>query len=68
MKNYIVYNNQTGEILRTGRCVDKVFELQTIESNQSVKIGQANDIYQKIINDKITNKTQEEIDAIELEK
>lgn len=47
MKQYIVYSSDTGEILRTGRCLDKVFELQAGDG-ESVISGQANDEHDKI--------------------
>ena len=47
MKKYIVYDKKTGEILSTGQCVDKVFELQTKEG-EAVLEGIADDSTEKV--------------------
>lgn len=61
MKHFIVYNRQ-GKILRTGTCQKSTLLLQAQEG-EFVMEGLANDVTQKIVNNKIINKTTEEIKA-----
>lgn len=63
MKAFIVYNVVTGKILRTGTCPDVDFELQAQAPNERIFEGKANDITQKIINEKVVDKTFEEIEV-----
>lgn len=58
---YIVYNN-SGEILRTGYCPNNMLLLQAYR-NESVIEGKADDLTQKIVNNKVVDKTQAQIDA-----
>ena len=72
MKKFIVFNNLTGKILRTGSCSDNNFLLQA-QLNETVIEGEANDVTQKVVVTgygeyeapvmAITDKTQAEIDA-----
>jgi hypothetical protein len=62
MKKFIVYS-PTGEILRTGICPDRMVKLQA-HGNELVIEGLANDIEHRIVEGKITRKTDEEIIAI----
>lgn len=55
MKKYTVYNEE-GTILRRGQCVDKVFHLQAIYSNEFVMEGFGDDITEKIQFDVVTGK------------
>lgn len=62
MKHFIIYN-ESGKILRTGRCQDKTFELQRSSDDELIMEGQANDRTQKIVDKKIIDKTTEELEA-----
>lgn len=58
MKNYIVYDKNTGEILRTGLCPVSMFSIQAIEPDDKVIEGVANDITQRIniVTEAVVNK------------
>jgi len=60
MKNYVVYNKLTGEILRTGICSDESIELQALDKETVIE-GIANDITQKIVDGIIIDKSPDEI-------
>lgn len=62
MKNFIVHDIN-GNILRTGSCPDDMMEIQAGQG-ELVMEGKANDIEDKIVEGKITRKTEAEIDAI----
>ena len=36
MKSYIVYNNKSGEIIRTGQCQDDALSIQAVSDDESV--------------------------------
>ena len=61
MKVFTVYDNN-GKILRGGFCSDLDF-LKQANDGEFVMEGRADDVTQKIIDGKIFNKTQEEIEA-----
>lgn len=61
MKKYIIYNI-AGKILRTGVCSDTSFGLKA-KMGEFIMRGTADDVTQKIINDKVVNKTPKEIEA-----
>ena len=46
--NFIVYNNETGEILRTGACPESMVKIQIIKDNENIIEGIANDICDQI--------------------
>jgi len=60
MKRYIVHNPK-GKILRGGTCPDEMFKEQA-GPGEFVLEGIANDVTQKIVNDKVVNKTLYEIE------
>ena len=60
MIRFIVYKNT--KILRTGHCPASMIAAQA-GIGESVIEGTANDIRQKIIDDRVVNKSQAEIDA-----
>jgi len=62
MKNYIVYNVQTGIIVKTGICSDSNFARQA-EKGQKVIEGEASDVRQKVVDNVVVDKTPEEIEA-----
>lgn len=43
MKDFVVYDKNTGNILRTGKCADKLLEKQKMFDNESVLEGVADD-------------------------
>ena len=59
--HFIVYNTN-GKILRTGSCQDHMLQKQA-RINEFVIEGKADDAKQKIVNGKVVDKTQGEIDA-----
>lgn len=59
--DYIIYD-KTGTILRTVDCPPVVAAMQAKEGEFIIK-GRANDLTQKIVGDKIVDKTPEEIEA-----
>lgn len=59
MKNYIIYNNN-GKILRIGSCSDDCFNLKA-QKDELIIEGSADDCTQKVVNDKVVDKTPEEI-------
>lgn len=61
MKRFVIYN-KAGKILRVGTCQNMDFELQAHE-NEFIMEGEANDALQKIVDNKIVDKTPEEIEA-----
>ena len=61
MINYIVYNS-IGEILRTGMCSNKDFELQAGDG-EFVLEGTADTRYQVVINGNVVSKSQSDIDS-----
>jgi len=61
MKNFIRYD-AIGKILSTGTCQDHMIQIQA-KSGEFVLEGEADDAKQKIIDGKVVNKTEEEIDA-----
>lgn len=52
MKNYIVYNKKTGDILRTGCCPSSMLSIQANEEDAEVIEGIARDNEHKIVNKK----------------
>ena len=60
MKNYIVYD-ENDEILRTGYCGDKDFPREAVNAGERVLEGKANDVTQKVVDEKVVDKTPEEI-------
>jgi hypothetical protein len=61
MKNFIIFNNLTGDIIRQGHCPDCDFDLQVINDNEAIIEGTA-DAYRQMINPKeviIIDKTEE---------
>jgi len=61
MNPYIVYNT-AGKILRTGSCPASMLEMQAHPGEKVIE-GRANDYYQKMVGDKVVDKTPEEIEA-----
>ena len=59
--HFIVYNTN-GKILRTGSCQDHMLKKQA-RINEFVIEGKADDAKQKIVNGKVADKTQAEIDT-----
>lgn len=59
--NYIVYNAK-GKILRRVQCPPALSLLQA-KDDEYVMEGIANDVTQKIVNDKVVDKTPEEIEV-----
>jgi len=59
--------DKSGRILRTGGCPRDIFELQA-HKDEFIIEGTANDVTQKIVDGKVTNKTSEEIEAEKLPK
>jgi len=49
MKSYIVYNNSTGQILRTGACPDDMVSIQKLSIEEDVIEGEAHDLTQYVI-------------------
>jgi len=69
MKHYIVYNKTTGQIIRTGSCPSSMLSIQAHDGEgELVMEGQANDEYERIVDGKVTRKTDEEIALIEAAK
>lgn len=64
MINYIVYNS-IGEILRTGMCSNKDFELQAGDGEFAVE-GTADPRYQKVQDGVVVSKSQSEIDSFNI--
>ena len=64
MKNFIVYDSQTGTIKRCGLCQDIDFKLQ-IRDGESIMEGSANDDTQKV--DLKTNTIVSRTDIVERE-
>jgi len=62
MKNYIVYETDTGKIVRTGQCTNTMFSAQA-GVGEDVLEGTASDIIQKVVDGKVVDKTPEEIEA-----
>ena len=62
MSNYTVFDPSTGKILRSGTCQSRDVVLQA-NHGETVIQGEADDIKQKVVDGKIANKTQAEIDA-----
>lgn len=62
MKHFIVYKIDTGRIQRTGSCPDNMVEKQA-GPGEAVFEGKANDVTQKIVNGRVIDKTQQEIEA-----
>lgn len=48
MKNFIIYNKNTGEILRTGSCPKSMIKIQASNKNDAVIEGKADDICDQI--------------------
>ena len=57
--SYIIYN-EAGEILRTVRCSPALSKIQA-KKGEFIMEGTADDSTQKIVRDKVVNKTPEEI-------
>jgi hypothetical protein len=41
--NYVVYDKQTGNILRTGSCPREMANIQSVGDNEAILEGEAND-------------------------
>ena len=66
MKYYFVYNVVTGKIVSTGSCSDRSFALQKeVREKGDLKFmeGQVDQVRQKVVEGKVVDKTQVEIDA-----
>ncbi len=59
---YVVWDLQTGNILRTGICPDTMLEIQA-QPGEGVLSGEANERLHYILDQKIAEKTKEMLDA-----
>jgi len=62
MKNFIIYNKNTGQILSSGICQNSTF-LKQAKKDEFVMEGTANDVTQKIVDGKVVDKTPEELEV-----
>lgn len=63
MKNYIVYQTNSGKIVKTGCCPDHDFESQKRGPGETIIEGTASDLIQKVVDGKVVKKTPAEIEA-----
>ncbi len=63
--SFVVYDND-GKIVKVGFCADFDFQHQPLGSGEHILAGIGNSVSHKVVDGKIINKTQEEIEADKL--
>lgn len=58
MKDYIVHDKITGEIIRTGSCPDDMVDIQKVNDNENVIEGKAHDEQDYIKDGKVAKLTK----------
>ena len=61
MKNFIIFDKNTGKIKRTGSCPESMVSIQASGLNEKVIEGKADDSKEKIVNGQVVLKTFEDL-------
>lgn len=65
MANFTIYNPLTGEILRSGSCVESDVELQ-IQPGEALVLGASNDVLHYVLNGEIVDRPSFNISKTEI--